>query len=97
MLEQLRGLEEFKFVGEVRGRGLALAVEFVKDKETKEPFQDIVAKVQMECFKRGLLIWRTGYSSIRFLPPLIITEELADKGVEIFINAVKRVEGYSAR
>lgn len=92
IIQQLKGLEESKNVGEVRGKGLMIAVEFVKNKETKEPCKDIVDKIQKECFKRGVLVWQAGNSVLRFLPPLVITEELADKGVEIFMDAVKKAE-----
>lgn len=92
IIKQLKNLEESKYVGEIRGKGLMIAVEFIKNKDTKEPFKTIVNKIQKECFKKGLLIWQAGYSSLRFLPPLVITEELADKGVEIFIDAVKKIE-----
>lgn len=86
--------EESKYIGDARGKGLMLAVEFVKDKATKEPFKDFAEKVQIETFKRGVIVWKAGgYGNIiRFLPPLVITEELMMKGLEIFRDSVKRVE-----
>jgi len=86
--------EESKHIGEVRGKGLMIGVEFVKSKENKQPWKEIVDKVQMKCFQRGLLIWKAGhYANVaRFLPPLVITEELVDKGITIFVDAVKEVE-----
>ena len=94
-LKFLRDLaEESKYIGDVRGKGLMLAVEFVKDKATKEPFKDIAGKIQIEAFKKGVIVWKAGgYGNIiRFLPPLVITEELMMKGLEIFRDAVKSVE-----
>jgi len=86
--------EESKYIGEVRGKGLMIGIEFVKTKESKEPWKEIVDKIQMKCFKRGLIIWKAGhYANVaRFLPPLIITEELIDKGIAIFTDAVKEAE-----
>ena len=95
MLRRLRELEgESKYIGEVRGKGLMIGIEFVKNKETKEPWKEIVDEIQKRCFKHGVLIWKAGHYSniIRFLPPLVITEELADKAIEVFTNVVKEVE-----
>jgi diaminobutyrate-2-oxoglutarate transaminase len=93
--ERLEDLtEESKYIGEVRGKGLMIGVEFVKSKENKQPWKEIVDKTQMKCFKKGLLIWKAGhYANVaRFLPPLVITEELVDKGIDIFVDAVKEAE-----
>jgi diaminobutyrate-2-oxoglutarate transaminase len=81
---------ESPFVGEARGKGLMLGVEFVKDKSTKEPAPELASRVRSLCFTRGLLIEIGGhYSNVaRFLPPLVLTEELARKGAEIFAESV---------
>jgi len=81
-------------VGEVRGKGLMLGVEFVKDKAAKEPAPDLTKKVRRACHRHGLLIEIGGhYSNVaRFLPPLILTEELALKGIEIFEDAIREAE-----
>ncbi|MBS1248622.1 MAG: Diaminobutyrate--2-oxoglutarate aminotransferase [Chloroflexi bacterium] len=95
VLEMLKELEqESAIVGEVRGKGLMLGVELVKDKETKEPAPDFAKQVRAACHKRGLLIEVGGhfFNVARFLPPLVITEDLAKKGVEVFAGAVKEVE-----
>jgi len=86
--------KESKYIGEVRGKGLMIGVEFVKDKESKEPFSDFVSKLVLETFKRGVIVWKAGhYGNVaRFLPPLIITEELLMKGLEIFKDTVLKLE-----
>jgi len=94
-LKYLRDLmSESRYIGHVRGRGLMLAAEFVKDKATKEPFKEIAGKIQLEAFKRGIIVWKAGaYGNvIRFLPPLVITEELMMKALEIFRDVVKYIE-----
>ena len=87
-------MAESKYIGEVRGRGLMIGIEFVKDKKTKEPHKEITKAIIEKCFKKGLLVWKAGpYANIiRFLPPLVISEELMNKGLEIFRDVVKEVE-----
>jgi len=95
MLSMLKGIEkDSKIIGEARGKGLMLGVELVKDLTTKEPAPELAAKVRTLCHQRGLLIEIGGhyFNVARFLPPLILTNELARKGVEIFAGSVKEVE-----
>jgi diaminobutyrate-2-oxoglutarate transaminase len=81
-------------VGEARGTGMMLGVELVKDKASKEPAPELAKKVRGECHRRGLLIEVGGhYDNVaRLLPPLVLTRELAMKGIEIFEDAVRTVE-----
>jgi 4-aminobutyrate aminotransferase len=71
-------------IGEVRGRGLMIGVEFVKDKQTKEPARDLQRQVMHRCFESGLLTLGCGRSTARFMPPLMIGKDLVDEGLEIF-------------
>jgi len=81
-------------IGEARGRGLMMGVEFVKDKGTKEPSADYAKKARTLCHQRGVMLEVGGhYNNVaRFLPPLVITEKLIHKAVEIFAGAVKDIE-----
>ncbi|MDA4130272.1 MAG: aspartate aminotransferase family protein [Thaumarchaeota archaeon] len=83
-----------KTIGDVRGRGFMIGIEFVRDKQSKEPGPEIANKVQAECFKRGLVVLKMGHygNCIRFVPPLTITKELIDKSLQIFTEAVKETE-----
>ncbi len=83
-----------KIIGDVRGRGFMIGVEFVRNKGTKEPGPEIASKVQAECFKRGLVVLKMGHfgNCIRFVPPLTITKELIDKSLAIFAEGVKETE-----
>ena len=95
MIEQLRSLEETSnIIGEVRGKGLMLGVEFVTDKASKDPAPKLAANIRTECHRRGLLIEIGGhyFNVARFLPPLVLTPELADRGVELFAESVAAVE-----
>jgi len=95
MLAWLKELErESKVVGEARGKGLMLGVELVKDKATKEPAPELASEVRAICHRHGLLIEIGGhYGNVaRFLPPLVLTEKMARKGIELFFEAVKKAE-----
>ncbi len=83
--------EKYEVVGDVRGTGCMMGIEFVKDKKTKEPNAQIVNAIVAEAVKHGLLLESAGtYGNvIRFLAPLVITEEQLDKGLEIYENAIK--------
>jgi len=97
MLSWLKDIEKgSKIVGEARGKGLMLGIELVKDKATKEPAPELTRKVRTFCHRHGLLIEIGGhYSNVaRFLPPLILTEELALKGIEIFEGALREAERF---
>ena len=95
MLSWLKEIEkDSAIVGEARGRGLMLGIELVHDKASKKPAPDLAMKVRTMCHQHGLLVEIGGHYSnvVRFLPPLILTEELAKKGVEIFADAVRGAE-----
>jgi diaminobutyrate-2-oxoglutarate transaminase len=95
MLSWLQEIEkESRIVGDVRGKGLMLGIEFVKDKTTKEPAPELTRRVSEFCYRHGLLVEVSGHYSnvIRFIPPLILTEELSLKGIEIFENAIREAE-----
>jgi 4-aminobutyrate aminotransferase-like enzyme len=92
MLERLRALQDkFRCVGEVRGRGLMLGIELVKDRKTKEPLDKAITQALFqECLRRGLVAMC--YSPvIRINPPLIITEEAALNGLAILAEALEAV------
>ena len=80
-------------VGDVRGKGLMVGVEFVKDRETKEPATDWRPKIIRKAFEKGLLILGCGENSIRFCPALTVSAEEIDLGLSIFEEAFKEVCG----
>lgn len=79
-------------LGHVRGRGLMIGAEFVLDKETRAPAQDLRNLVLSECFHRGLLILGCGRSTIRFIPPLMIQHALVEEGLGKFEEALTVAE-----
>lgn len=95
MLKRLREIQEgARNLGDVRGRGLMLGAEFVEDKATKKPAEEIAGQVRRLCLSKGLIVEIGGHYNnvVRFLPPLVLTEELADKGLDVFADAVREQE-----
>ncbi|MBI5208519.1 MAG: acetyl ornithine aminotransferase family protein [Elusimicrobia bacterium] len=70
-------------IGDVRGQGLMIGVEFVKDRRTKEPASELVEKLEQTAFGKGLLLLSCGRSTIRIAPPLVLTDYDADTGLSI--------------
>lgn len=79
-------------IGDVRGKGLMIGIEFVRDKKTKEPAPEISDEVGKLCFKMGLMLLTCGPNVIRFVPPLVITKDIATRALEIFDAAVTKAE-----
>jgi 4-aminobutyrate aminotransferase len=79
LMNKLRDLpQRFPIVGDVRGLGLMIGIELVRDQKTKERAPDLRDKLVQMCFERGLLVLGAGPNTIRLCPPLIINEDQAD-------------------
>jgi diaminobutyrate-2-oxoglutarate transaminase len=99
-LELLRDAQDtLPSVGDVRGRGLMIGIELVKDRDTKQPWPEMAAQIRTECFHRGAIIEVGGhYGNVaRFLPPLVISRKLMLAGTEIFVESVRAAENALAR
>jgi 4-aminobutyrate aminotransferase len=93
MMERLTGwTSSHPLVGEVRGRGLMIGIELVKDKATREPAAALRNRVEVLAFERGLMILGCGESSIRLCPPLIVNEHEAMIALDILEDALSQVE-----
>lgn len=93
MLNYLKDLQkEVELIGDVRGLGLMIGVEFVKNRKTKEPAIEERDRILEKAFENGLALLSAGESVIRFVPPLIIEKEDIDAGLEIFNDAVKSLD-----
>ncbi len=79
---------KYDCIGDVRGLGMMLGVEFVSDRAKMTPFPELRDKIEMECFNRGLIILGCGTSTIRWSPPLILTKGNVDVALEIFDGAI---------
>jgi 4-aminobutyrate aminotransferase len=89
MQEGLRRLmQKHDCIGDVRGLGMMVGVEFVEDKASMKPAPELRERVETACFERGLIILGAGVNTIRWSPPLIITRENIDVALEIFDQAI---------
>lgn len=92
LLNLLNGLKEkYEIIGDVRGKGLMIGVEIVKDKETKKKFKKKRDEILQRCFEEGLLLLGAGENVIRLCPPLIISKEEIETAVEIFESSIKEL------
>ncbi len=99
MKERLSRLEEFSMVGDVRGKGMLWGIEFVKDRQTKEPFpkeKNVKMNVMMKCLMKGVFFYPGYYEDeqgrgdhLLFVPPFIITEEQIDQCVDTLAEVLK--------
>ena len=76
-----RLMDKHPCIGDVRGQGLMVGVEFVKDRATREPAGDLVHELVQRAFRQGLLLLGAGKSTLRLAPPLIINEQDVDTAV----------------
>ncbi len=83
--------EKYPLIGDVRGLGLMVGVELVRDRQTKERATTERDQIVQEMFKRGVLILGAGRNALRFAPPLVITTQEIDTVVDIFEQALKTI------
>lgn len=85
--------KEYELIGDVRGLGAMLALELVKDRETKEPAADQARKFVDICYEKGLVILACGKynNAIRTLMPLVITEQELERGLAIMYDGLKEI------
>lgn len=86
-------MEKYPIIGDVRGLGGMVGIEFVKDQTTKEPAPELTSAIIQECAKHGLMVEGAGtYNNvIRFLAPLVMTDEQLEAGLKIMEAAVASV------
>jgi 4-aminobutyrate aminotransferase-like enzyme len=95
MLHRLNALKEkYEFIGDVRGKGLLIGVDLVRDLKTREPMsRKITEQIFMEALRRGV-VTMTYFPRVRINPPLVITEEQADTGVAILDEVFAHVRDH---
>jgi 4-aminobutyrate aminotransferase len=81
--------KRFPHVGDVRGLGLMIGIEMVKDQATKERAPELRDRIVQMCFARGLLVLGAGPNTIRISPPLVLTIEQADYAVDILAACLR--------
>jgi 4-aminobutyrate aminotransferase len=83
--------EEAPLIGDVRGKGLMIGIELVRDRATKEPADKELEEILMRLFKKGYLVIAAGRSTIRIAPPLTIPEDTLMDAVEALIGEIRAV------
>ena len=92
MLARMREIKAaHPIVGDVRGKGCLLGIELVKDRATKEPFEEAGRAVYRRAFEKGVA-WVPAWHILRMSPPIVMTEEVALKGLDIIEEAIGEVE-----
>jgi 4-aminobutyrate aminotransferase len=92
MLERMRPwVAKYPIVGDVRGLGLMLGIEIVRDQATKERAKDLRDRLERMAFERGVLLLGCGENSIRMSPPLVITKDQADFAIDTLEECIREV------
>ena len=92
LLQRMREMQERSaIIGDVRGLGCLLGIELVKDKETREPFEEAGRRVYQKAFAKGLA-WIPAGHILRMSPPMIMEDEVALKGLAIIEEAIHETE-----
>ncbi len=89
--------EDYEMVGDVRGIGLMIGVELVKDKKSKVPAVKEREGILNDLFQSGMLVLPAGESSIRLIPPLTISYENLEKGMDLFESAIAKASKRNGR
>jgi 4-aminobutyrate aminotransferase len=84
--------KKHKIVGDVRGRGLMIGVDIVKDQKTREYGNAERDRIVEFAFERGVLFLGCGPSTVRIAPPLIVTKDEADVAVDTLEESITAVE-----
>jgi 4-aminobutyrate aminotransferase len=93
IFDQMQGwTERHRTVGDVRGKGLMIGVEIVRDQKTKEPAPELRHRILEAAFHKGILILGAGESTLRLAPPLLIDEEQAAFAVRTIEECIKAIE-----
>jgi 4-aminobutyrate aminotransferase len=87
-----RWVESHPMVGDVRGRGLMIGIEIVKNKQTRATAHDERDRIVELAFERGVLFLGSGENSIRIAPPLVVTQEQADIAMDVLEECISLVE-----
>jgi 4-aminobutyrate aminotransferase len=93
-LRELQG--KHPIIGDVRGKGLMIGIELVRDRTTKERAVEARTALVQAMFKRGVLILGAGRNAIRFAPPLVITKDQIDAALRIFDESLAEVGAHLA-
>jgi len=83
--------EKSSYIGDVRGKGLVMGIEFVNDKKSKEPSPEKTVEFINRCAEKGVIFGRVGWygNVIRVAPPLVIKEDEANEALEVIQSVIE--------
>ena len=91
-MTKLRGLmQRYDVIGDVRGKGLMIGMELVEDRASKRPAPALAEALIRQAFQNGLLLLTCGVSTVRFMPPLVVSDTLVDEGIDILDQSLSEV------
>jgi 4-aminobutyrate aminotransferase len=89
-IERLRELQKrFDCIGDVRGKGLMIGAELVTDRESRKPASALCQRVLTRAFHNGLILLSCGVSTLRFIPPLLVSRENVDEAMGLLEVSLK--------
>ena len=83
--------QEFPVIGDIRGAGLMIGMEFVKDRSTKAPAKEFATRLVTRAYENGLLLLECGASGLRIIPPLMIEAKVLDEGLDMLRRSFQEV------
>jgi 4-aminobutyrate aminotransferase len=86
-----RSAERSPLIGEIRGKGLMVGVEIVRDRASRAPAPEARNKIIHRCFEKGLLVVGAGQHIVRFLPALVVSDQQIDRAIALFTEAVVEI------
>jgi 4-aminobutyrate aminotransferase len=89
--------EEYEIIGDVRGMGLFIGVEIVKDKRSKARGEEEAKQIMDYCFNHGLLVIIAGRNTLRVIPPLNISEDEISEGLDILEEGIAAVNSSAVK
>jgi 4-aminobutyrate aminotransferase len=93
-MERLRNLQDdYDFIGEIRGKGLFIGMELVEDRDSRKPAKALAGRVIERAFHNGLLLLTCGLSTVRFMPPLLVSREQVDEALTILEASLREAQG----
>ncbi|MBZ5546079.1 MAG: aminotransferase class III-fold pyridoxal phosphate-dependent enzyme, partial [Acidobacteriia bacterium] len=84
--------EKHPIVGDVRGLGLMIGIELVKNQETREPNPEARKKIIHRAFEKGVLVLGCGENTLRFMPPLVVERDQADFALDVLERCIAEAE-----
>ena len=84
--------QKHPIVGDIRGLGLMVGVELVKNQQTREPNPEARKKIVQRAFEQGVLILGCGESTVRFMPPLVVAQDQIDFALGVLDRCISEAE-----